>query len=86
MKSSCIVELRRISRQSEFHVFEAKWTNDTTTHGTRTRAMWHQTNEHLAHGKLSVIMHEISRGISSMMPWGISRGTHGKVIAMCQDD
>ena len=37
--------------------------NDMATHGTRTRAMWHQTNEHLAHGKQSVIMHEISGGI-----------------------
>ena len=46
--------------------FKAKWTNDMETRGTTIRAMWHQKNEHLAHGKPSVIMHEISGGISSM--------------------
>ena len=42
--------------------FEAKWTNDTKAHGTRARAMWHKTSEHLAHGNPSVIMHEMSEG------------------------
>ena len=42
--------------------FEAKWTNDTEKHGTRTRAMWHQMSEHLEHGMLSVIMHEMNGG------------------------
>ena len=40
--------------------------NDMETHGMRTHAMWHQTNEYLAHGRPSVIMHEISGKISSM--------------------
>ena len=40
--------------------------NDMATHGMRTCAMWHQTNEQLEHGKPSVIIHEISGGISSI--------------------
>ena len=55
MKSSYIVELRRIPGQSKFHLFQGELTNDMVTLGMKTRAMWHQTSGHLAHGRPSVM-------------------------------